>query len=78
MTLRQLALELGGSPISTVRQKTANERELVYSIHSALQTETTIDMYNTAARNFWITIILATAAVFSALAASAAIIKMVR
>ena len=78
MTLRQLALELGGSHISIARQKTANEGELVYSIHTALQTETMINMCKTAARNFWITIIVAAAAVFSALAAWAAIIKMVR
>jgi hypothetical protein len=78
MALRQLALKLGGSPISTARQKTANEGELVYSIHNALQTETMIYMCKTAARNFWITIIVATAAVFSALAAWAAIIKIVR
>lgn len=61
-----------------IHQNPISESELVLNINNALQTETMIDMCKTAARNFWITIIASTAAVFSALAAWAAIIKMVR
>ncbi len=55
-----------------------SESELVLNINNALQTETMIDMCKTAARNFWITMVVAIAAVLSALAACWAIAKMVR
>ncbi len=55
-----------------------SESELVLNINNALQTETMIDVCKTAARNFWITMVVAIAAVLSALAAWQAIVKMVR
>lgn len=45
------------------------EGELVLNINNALQTETMIDVCKIAARNYWITVIVALAAFFSALAA---------
>jgi hypothetical protein len=55
-----------------------SESELVLNINNALQTETMIDMCNTAAKNHRITVAAAIAAVLGALAAWAAIVKMVR
>lgn len=55
-----------------------SESELVLNINNALQTETMIDVCKIAARNFWVTMLAAIAAVLSALAAWAAIGKMVR
>jgi len=72
--LRHLALEVGGSHISTAPQKTANEGELVYSIHTALQTETMIDMCETAAKNYKIAIIATIIAGIATLAAWAAVL----
>ena len=50
-----------------------SESELVLNINNALQTEMMMDMCNTAAKNFWITMVAAIAAVLSALAAWSAI-----
>jgi hypothetical protein len=58
-------------------QKTISESELVLNINNALQTETMIDMCKTASRNYWIFFVTAIAAIFSALAAWSAILKMV-
>ncbi len=68
--LRNLALEVGGSYISTERQKTANEGELTEGIHRALQTATMIDMCRTAAKNYKIALV-------AAIAAWAAVLAMV-
>jgi len=72
--LRKLALEVGGSFISKERQKTANEGELTEGIHIALQSAAMIDACRTAARNFWITLVVAIAAVVSALVACIAVL----
>jgi len=63
---------------TSIYQNPISESELVLNINNALQTETMIDVCNTAARNFWITMVAAIAAVLSALAAWMAIVKMVR
>lgn len=63
---------------TTIHQNPISESELVLNINNALQTETMIDVCKTAARNFWITMVAAIAAVLSALAAWSAIVKMVR
>jgi hypothetical protein len=52
-----------------IYQNPISESELVLNINNSLQTETMIDMCKIAARNFWITLLAATAAVLSALAA---------
>ena len=54
------------------------EGEIVLNINNALQTETMINMCRIAARNFWISMVTAMAAVLSALAAWWAIVKMMR
>jgi len=79
------------APTATIRQNgkgsetitdrnpiSISESELVLNIHQALQTEIMIDVCNTTARNFWITMVAAIAAVISALAAWAAVVKMVQ
>ena len=63
---------------TSIYQNPISESELVLNINNALQTETMIDVCNTAARNFWITMVAAIAAVLSALAVWMAIVKMVR
>lgn len=73
--LRHLALEVGASHISTAPQKTANEGELVYAIHQALQTATMIDACKTAARNYKIALIATVIALGSALAAWIAVLS---
>ncbi len=75
LKLRELALKIGASHISTERQKTANEGELVYAINMALQSATMINMSKTASRNFWIAVSAMMAAVISAIAAWAAIVR---
>jgi hypothetical protein len=54
------------------------ESEIVHNIQVALQTETTIDMSKTAARNFWIALISAATALLAMLAAWAAVIVKVK
>lgn len=66
--LRDLASEVGGSYISTERQKNANEGELTEGIHRALQTKTMIEVSKIAARNFWIAIIATVISLGSAIA----------
>lgn len=50
------------------------ESEIVHNIQFALQTETMIDMCNTAARNFWITLVAVLIAVFAMLASWAGVL----
>jgi hypothetical protein len=45
------------------------ESEIVHNIQESLQTHVMIDMCNTAARNFWITLVAMLIAVFAMLAA---------
>ena len=66
---------MGASHISTAPQKTANEGELVYAIHQALQTATMIDACKTAARNYKIALIATVIALGSALAAWIAVLS---
>ena len=70
----------GKGTLTTIHQNpiAISESELVLNINNALQTETMIDMCKTAARHFWISMVVAIAAVLSALAAWAVIGKMVR
>ena len=68
----------GTETTTTTWQNPISESELVLNINNALQTETMIAVCNTASRNFWLTMAAAIAAVLSALAAWAAIVKMVR
>ena len=70
----------GNGFLTTTHQNpiSISESELVLNINNALQTETMIDVCKTAARNFWVTMLAAMAAVLSALAAWWAIVKMVR
>jgi hypothetical protein len=74
--LRDLALEVGGSSISTERQKIANEGELTEGIHRALQTKTMIEVSKIAARNFWIALVASAIALLSMVAAWAAVLVM--
>lgn len=98
--LEQLAKEVGAGYVNTkiagtsplpggkgtaIHQNPISESELVLNINNALQTETMIDMCNTAAKNFWITLIATIVAFFSvlvagfsALAAWVAIVKKVK
>ena len=75
LKLRELALKVGASHISTERQKTANEGELVYAINMALQTATMISARKITSRNFWIAVFAMTAAMISAIAAWVVVIK---
>jgi len=68
----------GKGTLTTIHQNLISESELVLNINNALQTETMIDVCKTAARNFWVAIIATIIALISALAAWAAIVKMVR
>jgi len=61
----------------TIHQDTISESELVLNINNALQTETMIDMCNTAARNLWISIGAAIVAFLSALAAWVATVRRI-
>ncbi len=74
LALRQLALDVGASHISPKPQKTANEGELVYGIHMALQTETMVNTSKSATKSCWVAITVALVAFISAIAAWAAII----
>jgi len=68
----------GTTTTTNVHQNPISESELVLNINNTLQTEIMIVVCSTAARNFWITVAAAIAAVLSALAAWAAIVKMVQ
>jgi hypothetical protein len=54
---------------TTIHENPISESELVLNINNALQTETMINTCKIAARNFWITLLAAMAAVLSTLAA---------
>lgn len=73
--LRDLAIEVGASTISTYHQKPANEGELADNIHQALQTATMIDMCKTASRNYVIALIATIIALGSAVALWIAVCK---
>jgi hypothetical protein len=73
--LRELALEVGASHKSVRGIETAKEAELVVGIQDALQTASMINACKIASRNFWIALIATMAAVISAIAAWAAVIK---
>ncbi len=66
----------GNGFLTTTHQNpiSISESELVLNINNALQTETMIDMCKTADKHFWISMVVAIVAVFSALAAWVAII----
>ena len=73
--LRKLALEVGASHISTERQKTANEGELVVGIQAALQTASMLNACK-ATKTAWIVALFsALASMVSAIAAWAAILS---
>ncbi len=65
--------KVGSGTLTNIRQNPISESELVLNINNALQTETMIDMCNTAAKNFGIAVVAAIAAGLSALAAWAAV-----
>lgn len=78
--LRALAMKVGASTWS-FKLGEANDAELAYNIHNALQTHTMIkqtytmiNMWKTALRNYKIAIIAAGAALLSALAAWIAVL----
>jgi hypothetical protein len=72
--LRKLALEVGASHISTERQKTANEGELVVGIQAALQTASMLNACRTATKAWKVAATSALASVLSAAAAWAAVL----
>ena len=67
----------GNGFLTTTHQNpiSISDSELVLNINNALQIETTIDMCKTAARHFWISMVVAIVAALSALAAWWAIVK---
>lgn len=73
----ELGAKLGASGCGRDIPPGERDAEHIRSINQALQTATVIDMCKVASRNFWITMVTAIAAVLSALAAWAAIVKMV-
>ena len=59
---------------TTTHENSISESELVLNINNALQTETMIDMCNTASRNFWIALTSAIIALLAMVAAWAAVL----
>ncbi len=78
--LQDLAKEVGASTqglsmFGDSDREGVSEGNLVANIHNALQTATMVDVCKTASRNFFIALIAAGAALFSALAAWIAVYK---
>jgi len=64
------------SGIGTLLSNEITETEVVQNIQQALQTETMIDMRETAAKNFWIAMVAAIAAVLTATVALVAVLAI--
>jgi hypothetical protein len=81
--LQALAKEVGASTqglsmFNDSDRAGVSEGNLVANIHNALQTATMVNMCKTASKNYKIAITAAIIALLSALAAWAAVVKMVR
>jgi len=74
--LQNLAKALGANIKMQSSGLEANEAELTYNIHYALQTAAMVNMSKTAARNFWIALVASAIAFLSMVAAWVAVLVM--
>jgi len=73
--LRELALEVGASHLSSSGNRTANEAELVSGIQTALQTASMLNACKAARRAWIVALLAALVSMLSAIAAWAAIFE---